>query len=265
MYDEKEDFHLHQQECNTIFDIFNYYNIQVDPNMIVLDLCAGLGMHGGILSSKFKKIYCSDIINYSTLYDGEFIKLLNEKHKRNNIEIAINKMAFIENDAMDMIYKDQFFDMSICINGFEHIPDPRRALFELGRVTKNGGYIYITFDPIWTADSGSHFYHRVNEPWAHLALSRDQYIARMLANGSNEHEVDEFKNALNRWRLWQFKTIFHEITQFFDLETIDFSTWSGVVDDRHYNHPNLDYLLSNGYSREELLLRGIRCVMRKHG
>lgn len=69
------------------------------------------------------------------------------------------KIEFHAVDTTNMIYHDGLFDLVVSFNAMEHIPDPEAALRKMIRVTRPGGLIYITFDPMWTSDSGSHFYH----------------------------------------------------------------------------------------------------------
>jgi 2-polyprenyl-3-methyl-5-hydroxy-6-metoxy-1,4-benzoquinol methylase len=52
-------------------------------------------------------------------------------------------------DAVEALsYEDEFFDVSMCISVIEHVDTSlfKKALSELVRVTKPGGYVYITSD-----------------------------------------------------------------------------------------------------------------------
>lgn len=91
--------------------------------------------------------------------------------------LPVDRLEFDVTDAMDLMYRTGWFDFVYSINAFEHIPDPARALAEVGRVLRSGGYAYLSFDPAWTADTGSHFQHRVSEPWAHVLLD-DEFASR---------------------------------------------------------------------------------------
>ena len=54
---------------------------------------------------------------------------------------------FVEASATDMPFPDGSFDALWSIWTLEHIPNPERALAEMRRVVKNGGYLYL--QPAW--------------------------------------------------------------------------------------------------------------------
>jgi ubiquinone/menaquinone biosynthesis C-methylase UbiE len=164
---------------------------------------------------------------------------------------------------MNMIFRDKWFDLVVSFDSFEHIPDPRRALNEMIRVCKPGGCVFVKFDPIWTADTGSHFFHRVSEPWAHLLLDPQQYIARMKAAGAEPWELQEFSHAMNRWRLADFEQLFDDAERRHGLKRISSETWSGVEQPEFLQHSNFSTLVdSSEYTVEELMIRGMRYVWR---
>ena len=43
----------------------------------------------------------------------------------------------------DLTYKDEFFDIVVCINALDHSDNPHKALQEMLRVCKVGGWIYL--------------------------------------------------------------------------------------------------------------------------
>jgi len=263
MYDEASDFQHHRSEINAVLAVLQGIGMPLRSDMVVLDLGAGQGMHAGLLSNVVGKVYCADIIDYSSLYNGEFLKLLKEKHERHGYAFPLAKIAFHQADAMSLHFRDAFFDAVISINSFEHIPDPRKALWETIRTTRPGGLIFISTDPIWTADTGSHFFHRVTEPWGHLVYSDDEFIARMKLSGAPESEIGEFKSAMNRWRAASYRTAFDDVVQRGLVKVAHQDSWSGVVDEVHRRSENLKRLKERGFSEEELLIRGLRWVLVK--
>ena len=263
MYDEKEDFLHHKSEIDAMVSVLDTVGVRLSRQMTVLDLGAGQGMHAGFLSALAGRVFCADLVDYSSLYNGEFLRLIDEKHQRNNVEFHRSRVAFHQTDAMDLIYRDSMFDCVVSVNSFEHIPDPGKALAEMIRVTKSGGYIYISTDPIWTADTGSHFFHRVAEPWAHLFDDENVFAAKMLANGAPDNEVREFRGAMNRWRAKDYARVIDRSVADRQTKAIHRDSWSGVVDEAHRTHGNLQRLLTRGFTEEELLIRGLRWVLRK--
>lgn len=51
---------------------------------------------------------------------------------------------FIVGDAKSLPFKDETFDIVLCTEVIEHVESPSRAIKELFRVTKTGGYIVLT-------------------------------------------------------------------------------------------------------------------------
>ena len=263
MYDEKQDFADHRAEIDAMVGVLASVGVRILRHMTVLDLGAGQGMHTGFLSALAKRVLCADVIDYSSLYNGEFLRLIDEKHRRHGAAFERDRVEFHRSDAMDLFYRDALFDCVISINSFEHIPHPAKALGEMIRVTKAGGHIYIATDPIWTADTGSHFFHRVPEPWAHLAYGDDGFARKMRENGGTDAEVAEFLSAMNRWRLADYARAIHQSTVGGKIDVVHHDSWSGVVDETHRKHRFIGELAARGYGEQELLVRGLRWVLRK--
>lgn len=50
----------------------------------------------------------------------------------------------IECDIIDIPVKDESFDVILCIEVIEHLPDPRKAIAEFTRILKRGGTLILT-------------------------------------------------------------------------------------------------------------------------
>ena len=263
MYTESSDFAHHHQEVQTYFDYCQNLNLQTSEDMVCLDFGAGTGMHAGYLSERFSQVWAADIIDYSSLYDGEFLKLVREKHQRNAAPFMQERIRFVNTDGMDLIFRDEMFDSVVSFNVFEHIPDPDLALNEIIRVLKPGGHAYITFDPIWTCDTGSHFSHLVTEPWAHLVLTDHEYCETLRKKGATDEQCNEYRYAMNRVRLERHRQTFTSAFRLGTALELNHMLWSGPSKPDTPSHANFSHALSLGYSEEELLARGLRYVIRK--
>ncbi|MBO1855154.1 class I SAM-dependent methyltransferase [Burkholderia cenocepacia] len=263
MYNEGRDFEEHRFQVQEALRVLEQSGYVPSNRHSVLDIGGGQGMHAGFLSESFAKVVCADIIDYTSLYSGEFYSLILAKYSRNGLALDGRKLQFVTSDAMNLIFRDNWFDCCVSFNAFEHIPDPGKALAEIIRVTKKGALSYITFDPIWTCDTGGHFFHRVPQPWAHLLMSDEQYVQHMLQAGADKDEIGDYCHAMNRWRYSRFLDAFEKMVAKKRMEIVFHDEYSAVADESHKSHVNFEAALEKGYSCNELMLRRIRWVVRK--
>lgn len=97
----------------------------------IAELGAGMFCTIGSLWKTAKvKVYPSDVLA------DEFNQIL----KENNITPLI---PVVKQNMEKLTYKDDFFDIVHCCNALDHTIDPLKALKEMYRVCKPGGYIYL--------------------------------------------------------------------------------------------------------------------------
>jgi SAM-dependent methyltransferase len=124
-------------------------------------------------------------------------------------------------DATDLRFPDRYFDTIFSISTFEHILDIEKALAEIKRVLKTGGYAFLSFEPIWSSPAGHHLHHfgecsKVVPSWAHLVWAAEEMRSELsekwpadapvsLAEAVNWVYLDE---GLNRKSLRDFKKAF---------------------------------------------------------
>lgn len=218
----------------------------------------------GLFASRQGHVICTDVADWNSQYSGEFLKLVSEKFQRNHRAFDISKLQLLMADAQDLCFRDGYFDVVFSLNAFEHIPDPLVALAEAIRVTRSGGLIYISFDPVWTADSGSHFLHRISEPWAHLLTSDREMATIMSTNGASSDEIDSYFHHMNRLGAAFYRDNFPEVIAQCGAKIIHQQSWSGVVEPDHLHHENLATAAHRMEAPvEDLLVRGFQFVMIK--
>ncbi|SJM88980.1 class I SAM-dependent methyltransferase [Crenothrix polyspora] len=262
--DEKSIFFHHQNDVQEMLTRFVNHKIAIDLNgLITLDVGGGGGIQAGFIAHKALKVLCADICDNQQRYGGEFVKLLADKFKRYESSFLIDRVEFHVVDAMNMIYKNNYFDFISSFNAFEHIPDPAMALSECARVLKPGGYIYLTFDPIWTADTGSHFSHLVKSPWAHLILNDEDFINQMHTAGASKQDISDFTYGMNRLKLDYYLNIFSQVEKY-GLKILAHVKWAGFADDTNIDHKNFNMCLALGYSKESLSTRGMYFILQKN-
>lgn len=262
-YTEEQDF----AEKDGVLNDISYWLEQVLGTTTV-DHALEIGGSGGLLAGLFAERHgntiCTDIVDWDLKYGGEGIKLLAEKLARNGRILAIDRLKYIPADAQNLFFRDNWFDIVYSLNAFEHIPNPEKALREAIRVTRPGGMIYLRFDPVWTADSGSHFLHLINEPWAHLLLSDNEIAKIMYANGATEEEVSSYRNDMNRLPVSYYRKTIPDVIAELQCDTVFSVDWSGTLDPAFDQHKNRFAAARNiGLGNEDLLVRGFQFVIKK--
>jgi SAM-dependent methyltransferase len=230
----------------------------------VLELGGSGGLLAGLLSQHFKRIICIDIQDQQKQYGGKFASLLKEKFLGSGRDFDLGRLEFQVASAMDLPYKHELFDCVYSCNAFEHIPDPMAALREAVRVTKRGGFIYLSFGPIWTAYTGSHFIHLVPEPWRHLLVGQDQYCRELAAAGGSTEQVSDFVNGLNRKPPSLYRDDFPRALKEDGVAEFKMFSWEDNEEPLHQSHPNrLKAAKELDLAPDDLLIQGFSFVIKK--
>lgn len=262
-YSEESDF---SEKLSILGDISHWVTEVMDGSEVrrSLEIGGSGGLLAGLYAERWGHTICTDIVDWDLRYQGQAMKLLGEKFSRNGYHLPISLMNYIPSDAQDLFFRDNWFDVVFSLNAFEHIPDPAKALCEAIRTTRPGGMIYLRFDPVWTADSGSHFLHRINDPWAHLVCEDDEIAAIMQANGAAEDEIQSYRSDMNRRPVSYYRETLPKIVDDLGCTMVFSTAWSGVVDQSFLTHPNLIKAASKqGLEPDDLLIRGFQFVIKK--
>lgn len=144
-------------------DYSNYFNFQefqakeilnelkkrkIDTSkMNILELGAGLGGYSSVFKKDSKDLTINDI-------SDPLILKIDPSLKFKKFDVT-KKFPF----------KDNFFDFIFCCSLIEHIADPEKMLFEIRRVLKPSGYLYLSFPPFYTPIGGHMFkpFHLLGE------------------------------------------------------------------------------------------------------
>lgn len=125
-------------------------------NLIALDLGSSTGIIDNVLADKFKKVIGCDI-------DKGAVEFAKQSFKKKNLEFRLE-------DAMNLSFKDNFFDIVICAQVYEHVPNPNKMFDEIYRILKKGGICYFAaLNKLW-----------IFEP--HYNLPFLSYLPKSLAN-----------------------------------------------------------------------------------
>jgi ubiquinone/menaquinone biosynthesis C-methylase UbiE len=265
MYSEVEDFREKQEAYSRMIAALDRMTgVDTVRNcQLALEVGGSGGLLAGMVSHAGPRVICTDIEDLQVKYNGEFPRLLKDKFTRNSYELDLRKIEFHTMDAEALIYGDNKFDLVFSLNALEHIPDPIKAVGEMWRVLKPGGVVYASFDPVWTADSGSHFMHYTKEPWLHLLVDDDEYCSLMKSAGAADWELDEYRCAMNRLPATNYMQDMRAVIEkIFSKHTLNH--WSGCVLDEYINHVNkVKASEITGLSPQILMVRGFELVALK--
>lgn len=53
-------------------------------------------------------------------------------------------LKWMKQDIMNQTFQDEYFDTAFSLETIEHVPDTKKAIFEMYRVLKKGGRLYLT-------------------------------------------------------------------------------------------------------------------------
>lgn len=121
---------FHQRRLDCTLELIDDYVINLNSNRKVLDLGCGQGH----ITNKIKEVYPTFEL-YGLDYSISAIDFANTKYKG---------IDFIVANAFYPPYEDEFFDIIICNNLWEHVPDPLSLLKSISRILKTNGLIIIS-------------------------------------------------------------------------------------------------------------------------
>lgn len=133
MYDKRSRNKKAKRLIKIIKDIYPQKKLK---DLIVLDVGASTGIIDNYLSRDFKKTIGIDI-------DKKAISYANSKFRN-------KKLQFRVDDAMNLGFKDNSFDIVICAQVYEHVPDAQKMFNEIFRVLKPNGVCYLAaLNKLW--------------------------------------------------------------------------------------------------------------------
>lgn len=158
----------------------------------VLDVGASTGIIDHYLSGYFKKVSGVDI-------DAQAVSHAKSLYDKDNLE-------FFEGDAMNLQFTDSSFDIVICSQVYEHVPDSQRLINEIHRVLKPYGVCYFSAG------------NRLNVMEPHYRLPLLSVLPKVLAHiylrlaGKGSHYYEEH---LGYWGLRNLTRVFvcHDYTK----------------------------------------------------
>ena len=94
--------------------------------------------------------------------------------------VRISRLAVkVAGDALCLPFPSESFTTVICSSLIEHVPDPLQLLFEVDRILKPNGYLYLSFPPFYSPAGGHQFapFHYLGERLAVSIFTRRKKYA----------------------------------------------------------------------------------------
>jgi SAM-dependent methyltransferase len=88
---------------------------------------------------------------------------------------SAQNIRFETGDSCSLDHPDNYFDLILFNDAFEHISDPSKTLEECYRILRPGGRIGLLFPP-YNSPWGAHLFTHIRIPWAHLFFQDDVLV-----------------------------------------------------------------------------------------
>ena len=119
-----------ERKAKTILAVLHdFFNKKPLSSLSLLDVGSSTGIIDNYLADYFLKVTGIDI-------DKEAIQYAKKTFEKDNLR-------FIVDDLMDLGFPDNIFDVVVCTQIYEHVPDAQIMIKEIFRVLKPGGVCYF--------------------------------------------------------------------------------------------------------------------------
>jgi ubiquinone/menaquinone biosynthesis C-methylase UbiE len=111
-----------------------------------------------------------------------------EKRRRGNLEYRVE-------DATNLSFADNEFDMATAIEVLEHVPDPQRTVAEMARVAKRWVLVSVPREPLWRGLNmarGAYLKELGNTPGHVNHWSKRSFVSMLSQHGTVEEVRSPF-------------------------------------------------------------------------
>ena len=155
-------------------------------------------------------------------WDGMVSSFLSKKGKR---VTAIDKTAegfdnraeyqgvkFLQMDAANLQFENESFDFIFSYDSFEHFELPESVLTEAIRVLRHGGYIFLSFGPLYYSPFGEHAYRSITIPYCQFLFPKE--LINIYTNQKGLTPIDF--NHVNGWSLDEYNNLWNKYSDVLD-------------------------------------------------
>lgn len=238
-YDSFSTWQRGVQRVQKLMERFEYLR---QPGKSVLELGCGDGMTGQALA-----VYGHNV----ELVDMEDWRDSRAKYLPFNCNNISQQLLPFDSNYYDFVYS---------FNTFEHIDDPEAALKEIVRVSKQHGYIYIEFGPLYASPWGLHAYRSLTMPYSQFLFS-DKFITRKL-DELGIYDLGGRKSTLQPLNKWTVK----DFTSLWDSQECRV-VWSNSYEDLSHLNIITEYskaFKGRGLTIDDVITQALVVVLKKN-
>lgn len=211
----------------------DFTSLVLKPGMKVLDAGCGTGRH---LCEAFRRqgVHVVGIdLNWDDLRKAQALAALTSAEDSGGRLVA-------KADVTRLPFKDESFDVVVCSEVLEHIPENRKAVAELLRVLKPGKDMVVSvprYFPERVCWALSEAYH--NEPGGHIRIYRKSELKNLLEKAGAKCWDIRYKHSLHSPYWWIRCLVGHKnetslpvrlYKKFLEWDIMHHPFWTGYLD-----------------------------------
>lgn len=164
-------------------------------------------LQGAKKSSSFLELGCWDGMVSGVLCDkGKKVTAVDKTNEGIDKRAIKKGVQFYQMDASSLKFEDETFNFVFSYDSFEHFANPEQVLNEAIRVVKKGGYIFLSFGPLYYSPFGEHAYYSITVPYCQMLFPKDLLNDFTTQNGLT---VIDF-NHVNGWSLEDYENLWRK-------------------------------------------------------
>lgn len=227
---DEADFDARKRELfGTLLSHFAAH-VKINERWSLAEFGIGKGGFGRFYKDHFLKVYGIDIRDFSAHHPG---------------------VEFVISDGRSIPMEDASVHVVASHSVLEHVGDLKQSIAEIDRITRPGGYLFLTVTPLYYSAYGAHLHDakgRRLDNWDHLNPRSAHYLT--INPITNEPDAGHDLNLLTSERF---------------LAAVGTVPWSILSYDLSFeNKPVPPHVDRARYSELDLRLRGFRFIGQKH-